>query len=344
MKIKAEKTRIGKIALVVFITVLIWVWADRALDEQFSVPTGATLSIAKASPQLWISFGDQASLAITKIVLAGPVSKIADVKRGLSDGSIVLDFFLEPEQMGINKPGEYTVDLLGLLKKSEQLRRLGVTIEACQPGLAKVNVTEMVKKKLKVNCVDNEANPISGATVTPAEVEPAVPQDYSGTLRVQLNQRELEQARLTAVRKLPYIELGGRIIKTPTAVQVSAPPEQDRLLEYLVTATLGIALSPALQGKYKVEVANLNEVMSPITIRATPEAKAAYEMQRIPTMTLFVLDDDAKAPQPIRRAVVYNFPPELVRTKDIELKSPKPVEATFNLKPIATDRQTGTTP
>jgi hypothetical protein len=335
----AKKAKVGKIALVVFITVLIWVWADRALDEHFSVPSGATLTVAKTSPDLWVSFGDRSSIQVTKIILKGPVSKIADVKRGLSDGSLKLEFFLEPEQVGVSEPGEYTVDLLGMLKRNELIRKLGVTVETCQPGTVKVKVTEMIKKKLKVNCVDSGANPVTGAIVTPSEVEVSVPTDFSGTLRIQLNQREIEQARLTPVKKTPYLEIAGRVIEAPTPVQVSTPSEQDRLQEYLVTATLGISISPALQGKYKVEVANLSEVISPITIRATPEAKAAYEMQQIPTMTLYIVDADAKAPGPIRRAVVYNFPPEFVRTKDIELKSPKPVEATFNLVPITPEKQ-----
>jgi len=340
----AKKIKVGKIALVVFITVLIWVWADRALDEHFSVPSGATVTVAKASSGLWVGFGDRSSIQVTKIVLKGPVSKIADVKRGLSDGSLKLEFFLEPEQMGVSEPGEYTVDLLGLLKRSEQIRRLGVTIEACRPGTVRVKMTRMVKKKLKVNCVDSGANPVTGAIVTPSEVEVAVPEDFSGTLRMQLSQREIEQARHAAVRKVPYVEIAGRIIEAPMPVQVSTPSEKDRLQEYLVTATLGIAISPALQGKFRVEVVNLNEVISPIAIRATPEAKAAYEMQQIPTMTLYVIDADAKVPQPIRRAVVYNFPLEFVRAKDIELKSPKPVEATFNLVAIRPAKQAGAAP
>ncbi len=335
----AQKVKFGKIAIVAFITVLIWVWADRALDEEFPVPSGAAITIARTEPSLWVSFGNRASVPVTKIVLRGPVSKIADVRRGFNDGSLVLRLFLDPEQTGMTSPGGYPLDVLGFLRRSDQIRKHGVTVESCEPRALTVNVVGLFKKQLRISCVDRDQNPIEGATITPAVVDMFVPEDWTGEAKVQLGQREIEQARLTPVGKVPYIELGGQIREAAVTVEVATPPEGDRLEEYLVTATLGITISPAMQGRFTVEVTNLNEVMSPVAIRATPEAKVAYEMQPIPTMTLYILDDDKKTAEPQRRAVVYNFPPEFVRRKDIELKNPQPVEARFRLIPIPQEPQ-----
>jgi len=335
----AKKVKFGKITIVALITVLIWVWADRALDEQFPVPSGAAITIARTEPSLWVSFGNRSSVPVTKLVLRGSVSRIADVRRGLNDGSLVLRLFLDPEQTGMTNPGTYPLDVLGFLRRSDQIRKHGVTVESCEPRALTVNVVELVKKQLPISCVDRNQNPIAGAAVVPVKVDMFVPEDWTGGAKVQLSQREIEQARLAPVVKAPYIELGGQVREAATAVQVTTPPEGVRLEEYLVTATLGIALSPALQGRFKVEVTNLNEVMSPVAIRATPEAKVAYEMQSIPTMTLYIFDDDKKSTEPQRRAVVYNFPPEFVRRKDIELKNPQPVEARFKLVPIRQEPQ-----
>ncbi|GAI89130.1 unnamed protein product, partial [marine sediment metagenome] len=64
-----EKPNYGKIMAVVLITILIWVWADLALDEEFSV-SGGTISMAKSTrPNLWVSFNDEPSVSINKIVL-----------------------------------------------------------------------------------------------------------------------------------------------------------------------------------------------------------------------------------------------------------------------------------
>jgi hypothetical protein len=93
-----------------------------------------------------------------------------------------------------------------------------------------------------------------------------------------------------------------------------------------------------MQGEYKVEILNLTEVISPISISATLEAKQTYEAQPYPTMTLYILDDDKKKTEEQKRPVVYNFPEKFVRSNDIELKQ-KPVEVRFKLMPIAGGEQ-----
>jgi hypothetical protein len=54
-------------------------------------------------------------------------------------------------------------------------------------------------------------------------------------------------------------------------------------------------------------------------------------------MTLYVFGDDAKkGAEEQRRAVVYNFPPDFVRRREIELKNPQQsAEAKFILVPLS---------
>jgi len=326
-----RKAKPGKVVIVIAITVLIWVYADRALDDELAVPSGAAISIARTDPELWVSFSNESSVSVTRLVLKGPAARIAEIRRSLNDGSLALQFFFEPEQAELTAPGEYPLDVLGFLRRSDAIRKLGVTVETCQPRTATVNIVRLIKRQLKISCIDRDNNPVKGAAVIPARVEMFVPDGWVGDAWVRLSTGETEQAGLVPVTKTPFIELAGQVREAATQVEVTAPPEEARLEEYTITATLGIALSPALQGKYKVEVTNLNEVMSPMVIRATPEAKAAYEMLQVPKMTLYILDEDRKTAEAQRRAVVYNFPPEFVRKKDIELKNPRPVEARFRL-------------
>jgi hypothetical protein len=114
------------------------------------------------------------------------------------------------------------------------------------------------------------------------------------------------------------------------------PPEPDRLKDFTIKApTLSIALSPNLQGTYYVDVNNLSEVLLPIVIKATPEAKRAYELQPFPMMTLYVLDEDKNIADP-KRQVVYNFPEESVRKDEIDLAiTQQPAVAQFKLIPIS---------
>ena len=110
-------------------------------------------------------------------------------------------------------------------------------------------------------------------------------------------------------------------------------PEEDPLADYtLTTATLGISLSAILQGKYDVQVENLDEVLGTIAIRATAEARRAYESMRYQVI-LEIDDDDAKTQGSLRRELVYNFPPQYARTDEISLNQ-KPVTVRFQLVPL----------
>ena len=60
----AKKINYGKVLVVASITVLIWVWADLALDEKLSV-SNVNITIAKSSnPNFWVSFGNESSVSI----------------------------------------------------------------------------------------------------------------------------------------------------------------------------------------------------------------------------------------------------------------------------------------
>ncbi len=72
--------------------------------------------------------------------------------------------------------------------------------------------------------------------------------------------------------------------------------------------------------------------MSPIAIRASSKAKEAYKNQRFQVI-LEIDDEDAKATEPLRRQLIYNFPDEYVGKNEIELNR-RPVTAQFKLIPL----------
>lgn len=331
------KIKFGKISAIIFLTVLIWVWADLALDEQISV-SNVTITVAKsANPALWISFSDEASVSIEKMVLKGPASKVADVKRKLNEGSLVFDFFLDPKLEGMVGPGLHYLNVPNFLKKNDQIKQLGLSVESCEPETLPIRAVELVKKNLTVKCVDETQNPIQTAAIEPAQVDMFVPQDWSGeklVAKVLLTRREIDQAKLLPIEKAPSIELApGQFRETQTPVKIKIPPGQDILADYTITtATLGFSLSTNLQGKYNVVIANLDEVIRAITIRASPDAKRAYEKMPY-QVVLEIKDEDAKATEPLRRELIYNFPDEYLRKDEIRLNQ-QPVVARFELVPL----------
>jgi hypothetical protein len=332
------KIKFSKIAALIFITILIWVWADLALDEKLPVANVGVAVAKSANSALWVSFGEQSVASIHNIVLKGPASRITDVKRKLNAGALILEFFLDAEQEGIAAAGEHNLDVLNFLRKSDQIKQLGLTVESCEPARLTVSVVELFKKPLTVRCFDEGKLLLEAESIEPAKVDMLVPEDWSGEkliAEVKLARREIEQARVSAIEKTPYIDLAaGQRRESPVAVKIKMPPAEDALKTYTITtATLGLSLSANLQGKYKVEITNLNEVISPIAIRAAPQARQAYEGMRY--QVILEVDDGDVKPEESRREIVYNFPPEFVRKGQILLNQP-PVQARFKLTPFST--------
>jgi len=331
----ARKFKHSKIAIVIFITVLIWVWADLALDETLPDKPAVIVIDESAYPKIWVSF-NQAASADIRITLSGPHSAIADVNRRLRQGK-GLEFIFDAEQEQMAEPRDYTLALLPFLQKDKNIRNLGLKVKSCEPETLDIQVVKLVKKQLTVECLDENKMPLKADSIVPEKVDMFVPEGWELEkliAKVQLTRREINQARISAVEKTPYIELSAdRHRESSTAVKIKMPLAEDVLKNYTITtATLGFVLSENLQGKYAVQVTNLSEVISNIAVRATPEAKQAYEKMRY--QVILEIDDADIKSEESRGEVVYNFPKEFVRKDEIVLNQ-TPVQARFTLVPIS---------
>ena len=334
----------GKIAIVIFITALIWVWADLAQDETFTVPH-ATITIAKSvDPGLWVTFGEASSFTIDDMVLKGPASKIADVERELNDGSLTFAFLLDPEQQGmLAVPGKHPLDLQSFLKKNKLIKKRGLTVESCSPKSITVRVIKLVEQSLKVRCMAENRIPIKDATIDPTHVKMFVPEGWAGeklAADVYLTPREITYARTVAIDGTPQIELApGQIRKAHTIVKIKMPTEEEKLRGYNITsATIGYVFSPVLQEKYRVELLNPQD-MAVVRIKATAAAKSKYESQPFQIL-LYILDGDEKKKGEQTRKVVYDLPEESVRKDEIVLNQ-QHVTARFELVPRAPEPSPG---
>jgi hypothetical protein len=335
----AKKVKYGKVAIVIFITALIWVWADLAQDDTYTVPH-ATITIAKSvDPGLWVTFGEVPSFTIDDIVLKGPVSKIAEVERELNDGSLTFDFVLDPARQEMSAvPGRHPLDLQSFLRKNKLIKKYGLTVESCSPRSITVRVIKLVENTLKVRCMADDRIPIKDATIDPTHVKMFVPVDWAGeklAADVHLTPREITYARTAAIDGTPQIELApGQFRKAKTSVKIKMPAEEEKLRGYNITsATIGFVFSPVLQEKYRVELLNPQD-MAMVRIKATADAKSAYESQQPFQILLYILDGDEKKKGGQSRKVVYDLPQEFVGKGEIVLNQ-QPVTARFKLVPRA---------
>jgi hypothetical protein len=330
------KFNYGKVLAVVFITVLIWVWADLALDEELPDKPAAIIVDKSATPKLWVSF-NQNSAADIKITLSGPHAAISEEKRKLKRGER-LEFDFDAAQENLDEPGSYTFTLLPFLQRNREIKRLGLTVKSCEPEALDVQVVRLIENSLPVECLGENKMPLKAESIEPSTVDMLVPEDWGREKRiasVSLSRREIDQARLNAIEKVPYIQLAPRRIRwAATSVKITMPPDEELLGEHTITGTKhSFAVDPIIQGRYKVKVTNLDDVLGAITIRATAEAKRAYE--EMPYQVIIQInEEDSRSEEPlIRRELIYNFPDQYLLTDEISLNQ-QPVTARFELVPM----------
>lgn len=334
-----KRTKLGKISIVIFLTALIWVYADLAQDDRLSL-TNVVIEVAKPSdPASWVSFvveetvpNLRTSVVLDTVVLKGPASRITEVERSKNKGMLALDLFLVPEKEGLDKPAVRSVDVLDFLKRNDEIRQLGLTVEDCEPRTLTVQVRELVETSVAVQCVGIDPSLEVGA-LEPSTVTAHVPKDEALKATIRLTPEEQNQAKNAPVEKTPYIELvPGQRREVSTKVRVTLTAAQNVLAADSVPATLGFCFSPNLQGKYRVVLQNDPTELARVLIRATPLARQAY--REAPYHILLYIDDrDRQATEPIRREVVFSFPEEYVRRDEIRADQPTPI-ARFTLESI----------
>jgi hypothetical protein len=326
-----KKVKLGKVSAVIFLTLLVWVWADLASDEQYPV-SSTIISVAPSNPQnLWVSFDSGSSVSIREIALKGPSARIAEVKSIVKEkGRLEFEFDVVREDM--NEPGQHQLQLLQFLQRDSQIKRLGVKVESCKPESVSFTVRKLVKTpNVEVQCVDAGGNQIA-AEIDPLRVDMLLPQDWPGRIAtVQLSPTEITQARQVAIHKQPLVLLGGE--RTVTADRTVAIKIQQELLpEQQIKPSIGIALPPNLQGKYKVDVQNLLGLAAAFNIRATAEARSLYAGQTYQLM-LEIGDGDEDYTEYQPRQLKYCFPEEALRKAEIEAAQVAPT-AHFKLIPM----------
>ena len=338
-----RKPKFGKIAIVVFLTVLIWVWADLAQDARLSLSGLVTITVAQTSdPSIWIMFKDETgtlkrSVSLDSVDLKGPASRVTEVERMKNKGTLDLALFLDPKQAGLETEGSHVLDVLSLLQQNDQVRQLGLTVESSEPRTLTVQVQRLVEKRVALQCVDANGLPIS-AEMDPTEVTAYVAGDEVRTAKIRLSAAEQQQAKTSAIQKTPFVELApGQTRDVPVRVKVKLPSEEATLTEYPIQATLGFCFSPNLQGKYRVELQNETDFAN-VFIRATPRAKAEFEKQDF-DIILYILDNDKDKPPTEfqEREVVFNFPKEYVLRGEIKEGHTLPPKARFRVVPVSPD-------
>ena len=330
----AKKIKLGKILVVIVLTVLIWVWADWAKTEEYTI-SDAVVSVDKsADPKLWIQIDGGPSAVIQKIVFEGSLSTVEEAKRKMREREGSFEFFLDPQDEQIlTEPGEHSLNVLDFLRERNEIKQLGLTVKSCEPVVLNVSVTGLVDKVLDVECFDETGKPRQALSIVPRTVTIPVTGGWIGPAIVNLNQQEITQAKSSAIPKIPFIRLpDDQMRNSKEAVMVTLITTEKILPEATVLASVGYVFGSNLQEHYKVELKNLQDLSS-VNIQATDEARKAYENEPVQIL-LFITDRDIEnLGTDQQKQVTYNFPEKFVRSDEIKLKG-DPALARFRITPL----------
>jgi len=329
--------KIKKIAVVAFLTLVIWAWAYLALEEDFNQT--ATLTVSQTSPDLFVSLDIDTPVTL-ELELKGSAAKVAESRsklnaRDTDPEKVRLDFYYDAVTEKKAQPGNHTLDLLAFLNNSTKIRNLGLTVESCKIGgreVATIGVTveKLVEKWLTVKCFDETGAILEHENIDPAQVRMFVRQDNNFEAKVTLTEQQIKKAREYPINVAPYVDLAANIRKyADNRVKIKLPSAEVSLQDRPLQPTVGFIYSKNLQGKYSIELLNENELTETTQFRATEAAWAVYK-DKTPYQLLIEVRDSDVADKEVSRQVVYNFPLEFVEKGQIRLNE-SPRRARFKL-------------
>ena len=332
----ADKAK--KFAAVVFLTLLIWAWAYLSLERQVSMGGSIELSPA-AGPEYLVAFKGGDTAFPLKLTFKGPPAQVTEMERryraALMDPKHEqLTYYYMPKDYGHIQTDTYIIDLLEFIRNSPAYQEMALTLVACEPARVEVEVEVLVEKQLVVQCIDDTGAPLKAAGINPGQVPMYVRPAYTGPATVRLSAQQIAAARQGPIRQRPYVDLGplGPRRTALEEVRISLPATEQLNEQVFQSQRIGIVFSRNTQGRFRVQIENESDLRT-MNLRATDAAYAAY--QKMPYHLLIeVRDEDIALTEIPPREVIFNFPPEFVRSGQIEATSSH--TAKIRLIPVTT--------
>ena len=347
-----ERLKIRKILAVVFLTVLIWVWSDLALDRTDKISQIPVVLGNSSDPNLLVSFVDEAGLLtdrmmINTVTIKGPAKHVEQIKALERADSLDLRLVLEPETWALTEPMEAPAwSLVNFVKRSPAIK--GLSIDNCAPRTASISVVQLAKRSLKVQCVDEDDSPIP-AQITPSSITMYVPEAWAEdtlTAYVKLSSNALNRAQgETPIDAIPFVDISGRIKTAKQSVKVRLPEVVTPLeTQVIQNPKFCLVVDPVVQRDFFIRIPNeVEKTTKRIRFKGTDEAKTAYQAEPYHVELVVERKEGSQAGERQKR-LEYRFPPEYVEKNEIKPDDSPLDTIDFELVPRDSTNANGNTP
>ncbi|MCP4454301.1 MAG: hypothetical protein GY809_22815 [Planctomycetes bacterium] len=343
-----ERLKIKKIFAVVFLTVLIWVWSDLALDETADLSQIPVMLGNSSDPNLLVSFVDDAELLTDRIVIntvsiKGPVAAVEQMKARERTNSLDLHLVLEPDKWELTEPMDAPAwSLVNFVKRSPAIDDSGLSIDSCVPRTASIRVMRLAKRSLVVQCVDQNRSTIP-AQITPSTIQMYVPEAWPEdrlVADVELSAIDLNRAQSDIpIDLIPFVDISGRIKRAKQSVKVRLSESVTNLTSQVIeNPKFCLVVDPIIQRDYKIVISREVEALRRILFKGTNAAKRAYQNE--PYHVELVVERDGSQSAILK----YRFPREYVEKNQLKPDDSPLDTIDFKLVPRASSSENGNAP
>ena len=330
-----------KVALMVLVlSGLIWVFAERAVLQTITVPV--EIGLVQPGPDVLVQWvGPDGKpievLETVRLTVEGPTGPIQGLEEGrLSPRPLVVDVSKWVDIAGMDSNSKsYNLRVLDMLERGLGLegREGALAVVEAQPADVTVLVTRLVLKSLLVKVYDaSGTRQLTVERIEPKELEAYVEPGAAGEVKVLLSGDEELRARSGLISVLATAP--SRAHLTGNAVQVKLAAGGESLVSYGIdNLKLGYLWPQSMDGKYKVvlvEASTALDAYKQSEFLGTDKARKDFEEQEI-HLILEVEEADRDAENP-SHSLRYNIPEGL---EGIEITNRVRDMVHFNLEKIA---------
>lgn len=329
------RSRITTAVLVIFLSGLIWVFAERKVTKTARLTV--EIKLISSRPDLLVRYLDSSSKAMqvttqrVTLTMEGPTGRIQTIEQGLQV-SVPLDMSeLLAEEPIDSQPQIHTVQLVkDLLDEGLQISDTILSVIKAEPANLDVQVIKLQERTILVKVYNQDQTELLKVqTVEPSEVRAYVIEDQPAEAHVRLTSDQQLQALKEPVdaEARVTLPLSDRLqkydVKVRLSQQSSSLPE-----DVIQTPRVGFVFPNSMIGKFQVVIEDLSQLKEPIKFRGSAAANTDYRNSQF--HLILEIHEGDKAQEPIFRRWRYNLPDR----SDIQITEKNSSLIQFYLVPV----------
>ena len=330
------RSKITTAVLVVFLSCLIWVFAERKVTTTGRL--AVEVKLISSRPGLLVHYLDnegnptQLTAQSVTLTMEGPTGRIQTIEQEMHV-SVSLDMSkLLPEEPTDTKPHTHTVQVVkDLLDGKIQINAAFLTVIKAEPANLDVQVIKLQERSIPVIVYfQDQTVPLKVQTVDPTEVRAYVIEGQPAEAHVRLNSEQQLQARREPVIAKAIVTLPLSDKLQSYDVKVTLPQQGSSWLEAVIqTPRVGFVFPDSMIGKYLVVIEDPSQLKEPIKFQGVSASAITDYRNSQFHLTLEIHEGD-KPQEPIFRSLQY----KPTDRNDIQITDQNSPLIQFHLTPV----------